>query len=58
MRILKDLPYEIWYNPQNYTIYIYPPIKVRHLEEIKTMLKYYSLKIENIVIGRYNEAYL
>lgn len=58
MRILKDLPYEIWYNPQNKNIYIYPPVKVRDLDNIRTYLKYYKLEINNIIIGRYNEVYL
>ena len=58
MRILKDLKYEVWYNPENKTIYIYPPVKVLDLNYIRVYLKYYNLEIDNIVIGRYNEVYL
>lgn len=58
MRILKDLKYEIWYMPDNETVYIYPPIKVRHLRELKVLLSYYDIKISNIVVGRLYENYL
>lgn len=57
MRILKDLKIEIWYSYINKTVYIIPPVKVRHLVDIKKMLKYYNLDIENIVVGRLYEGY-
>lgn len=57
MRILKDLNYEIWYIQSNKTVYIYPPVKVLHLLEIKNMLKYYDLEIDNIVVGRIYDCY-
>lgn len=57
-RILKDLKYEIWYSPKFETIYIYPPVKVRHLSAIKKYLEYYEISVKNIVIGRLYENYL
>lgn len=57
MRILKDLKYEVWYNPRNKTIYIYPPVKVEDLIQIRNMLKYYDLDIKNIIVGRRYEMY-
>lgn len=57
MRIFQDLDYEIWYTPQNKTIYIYPPIKTIHLIEIKKILKYYALDIENIIVGKIGDTY-
>lgn len=56
-RILQDLKIEVWYNGDNKTVYIYPPVKVIHFLEIKNMLKYYNLEIKNIVVGRLNETY-
>jgi len=57
MRILKDLNYEVWYIPSNKTVYIYPPVKVLDLLEIKNMLKYYDLEIDNIIVGRIYDYY-
>lgn len=57
MKILKDLIYDVYYVKENKTVYIYPPVKVRDLIQIKQMLKYYSLDIENIVVGRMYENY-
>ena len=57
IRILKDLKIEIWYSYINKTVYIKPPVKARHLVDIKKMLKYYNLDIENIVVGRLYEGY-
>lgn len=58
IRILNDLTVEVWYSYKNQTVYIIPPIKVRHLLELKKMLKYYDLEIKNIVVGRLYEVYL
>ena len=57
MKILKDLIYDVYYVKENKTVYIYPPVRVRDLIQIKQMLKYYSLDIENIVVGRMYENY-
>jgi len=57
MRILKGLKYEIYYNEENKTVYILPPVKVIHLNEIRTYLKYVALDIKNIVVGRIGVIY-
>jgi hypothetical protein len=57
MRILKDLKYEIYYNKDDKTVYIMPPVKVIHLAEIRTYLKYVALDIKNIVVGRIGVMY-
>lgn len=57
MRILKDLKYEVWYMWDNKTVYIYPPVKVLDLIQIRNMLKYYDLDIKNIIVGKRYEMY-
>lgn len=52
MRILIDTRYEIWYQKENKTVYITPPISVNHFNQIKKILKYYNVDIENIIVGR------
>lgn len=58
MRIFEDLPYEIWYIPDTKTIYIYPPIKVRHLGELRVLLNRAKIEVSNIIVGRLYENYL
>ena len=57
MRILTDSKYYIYYEPSNKTVYVYPPIKVRHLTELKEALKYYDLEIDNIIVGKRFDTY-
>ena len=57
-RIMKDCIYEIWYSAKNKTVYIYPPVKLVHLIDLRERLKYYGLPINNIVVGRLYDNYL
>lgn len=58
IRLLSDTIYKVYYVESNKTVYILPPVKVGHIEEIRKMLKYYKLDIKNIVVGRVYESYL
>ena len=58
IRLLSDTIYKVYYVDSNKTVYILPPVKVKHLKEIRNMLKYYKLDIKNIVVGRVYESYL
>lgn len=58
MNILQDLKYQIVYVEEFKTVYIYPPVKVIHINQIRNYLKYYNLDIKNIVVGRPYEELL
>jgi len=59
IRILKTLPYEVWYWGYNKTVYIYPPVKVKHLKQFQKYFRTTSkYKVDNIIIGRLYENYL
>jgi len=58
MRIFKELPYEIYYDLDEKTIYIYPPVKVFHLLELKMLFKRANIEVSNIIVGRPYERYL
>ena len=51
-RILEWLKYEIYYDVINKDIHIHEPIKVRHLIELKQILKNLNIEYTNIRIGR------
>ena len=57
IEILSDLQYTVYYSYENKTVYIQPPVKVKHFKEIKKMLEYYDLDIKNIVVGKVNESF-